>query len=65
MPKVGFSKESHKMLTGPEDPRLTHIVKLEPREATSIGWIEFVDEAHLSTWLDLTGVASLGSTMLT
>ena len=57
--KMGFSRESHKILIGPAVPRLSHIVKSVPKDATSTVWMEAVDDAHLSTWLDCTGLAML------
>jgi hypothetical protein len=62
---MGLSKEAYKMLTRYTDPRLTDIAKSVPKDATSIGWMQAVDEARLSTWLDCMGASSLGSTMWT
>jgi len=61
--KMGFSRESHKMLIGYVVPRLTHIAKSVPRDAASTEWMKAVDDAHLSTWLDCTGATSLGYAM--
>jgi hypothetical protein len=61
--KMGVSRESHKMLIGSAVPRLTHIVKSVPKDTSSTRWMEAVDDAHLSTWLDCTRAASLGLAM--
>ena len=63
--KMGFSKEAHKMLIGSAVPRLTHIVKSVPKDDASTGWMSAVDDAHLSTWLDCTGVPTLGAYLST
>ncbi len=47
--KVGFSREAHKMLTAVDVPRLTHVLKYVPKDASSTGWMKMVDDAHLST----------------
>jgi hypothetical protein len=56
--KMGFSRETHKMLTGFAVPRFTHIAKSVKDDASS-GWMSAVDDAHLSTWLECTGVSTL------
>jgi hypothetical protein len=57
--KVGFSREAHKMLTGSADPRLAHIMKSVPKDASFIEWMRTVDDAHLSTWLRCVGAETL------
>ncbi len=47
--KMGFSRESHKMLIGSVDPRLSHIVKFVPKDETSTEWMQEADKEHLST----------------
>ncbi len=57
--KVGFSREAHKMLTVVVVPRLTHVLKSVPKDASSTGWMKTVDDAHLSTWMACVGGKSL------
>ncbi len=47
------------MLTGEAIPRLTHILKSVPKDEASKGWMQAVDDAHLSTWLECAGAPTL------
>jgi hypothetical protein len=44
---MGFSRESHKMLTGSAVPRLHHILTSFPKDDASITWMQLADDAHL------------------
>ena len=57
--RMGFAREAHKMLTGAAVPRLTHILKSVPKDEASKGWMQAVDDAHLSTWLECAGASTL------
>jgi hypothetical protein len=56
---MGFSRESHKMLTGSAVPRLTRILKSVPKDESSTTWMQSADDAHLSTWLECVGAEQL------
>ena len=60
---VGFSRESHRMLSGSAVPRLTHILKSVPRDEASTTWMQSADDAHLSTWLDCVNAEQLHDTL--
>ena len=53
--KVRYSREADKMLTGSAIPRLTHVLKSVPNDASSSGRMETVDDAHLYTWMKCVG----------
>jgi hypothetical protein len=40
---MGFSRESHKMLSGSAVPRLTHILKSVPKDEASTTWMQAAD----------------------
>jgi len=63
--KMGFSRESHKMLTGSAVPRLTHILKSIPKDEASTSWMQSADDVHLSTWLDCAGAEQLHDALIT
>ncbi len=56
---MGFSRESHKMLTGAAVPRMTHILKSIPKDGASTAWMQSADDAHLSSWLECVGAKQL------
>ena len=62
---MGFSRESHKMLTGSAVPRLTHILKPIPKDEASKSWMQSADDALLSTWLDCVGAEQLRDALST
>jgi hypothetical protein len=45
--RMGFPRESHKMLTGSATPRLSHVLKSISKDQTSTSRMEEVDNAHL------------------
>ena len=47
------------MLSSSGVPRLTHVLKTVPKDASSTGWMETADDAHLSTWLKCVGGETL------
>ncbi len=57
--EIGFTREVHKMLTEVVIHHLSHILKYVPKDSSSIAWMENVDEAHLSTWMDCMEAATL------
>jgi hypothetical protein len=57
--KMGFSRHAHKMLTRTAIPRLSHVLKSVPKDASSIEWMKYVDKAHLSTWLSCVKATAL------
>jgi hypothetical protein len=61
--KMGFSRETHKMITGSAVPRLIHIIKSIPKNATPAEWMQFADHVHLSTWLSCVGAEELVSAL--
>ena len=56
--KISFSREAHKMLSGPSVPRLTDILKSMPKDFASNEWIHAADEAHLTTWIECNGAST-------
>ena len=61
--KVGHSREAHKMLTGSAVPRLTHVLKDVPKDASSTGWMKTMDAAHLSILMKSVGGETLDDTL--
>ena len=57
--KVGYSREAHKMLIGCAAPRLTHVLKFVPKDASSTSRMKTVDDAHLSNGMKCVGGETL------
>jgi hypothetical protein len=55
---MGFLREAHKMLTGAAIPRLSHVLKPAPKDPSTNEWMQSVDGAHLSTWLNCLGATN-------
>ena len=47
------------MLTYFAVPRLTQVLKSDPKDASSTGWMKTADDAHLSTWMMCVGGETL------
>ena len=60
---MGFPREAHKMLIGPAFTRLSHVLKLISKDQTSKPWMEEVDSAHMSTWMECVGASTVEADM--
>jgi hypothetical protein len=61
--KAGYPGEAHKMLTGSAVPRLSHVLKLAPKDQTFEPWMNEVDKKHVETWMECVGSSSLHNDM--